>query len=74
MQLFVSENEDEFKAIEINPRFGGGYPLTYAAGANFPRMLIEEYVLGKTVSFADDWEDLLMLRYDSKVLVHDYQG
>ena len=29
--------------IEINPRFGGGYPQSYAAGANFPELLIREY-------------------------------
>jgi carbamoyl-phosphate synthase large subunit len=73
--LFVNLKEKSFKAIEINPRFGGGYPLSYAAGANFPKMLIQEYILGKDVEFVDDWEDnLLMLRYDSKVLVHDYKS
>ena len=75
LQLFVNLKENSFKAIEINPRFGGGYPLSYAAGANFPKMLIQEYILGKDVGFVDDWEDnLLMLRYDSKVLVHDYKS
>ena len=27
--------------IEINPRFGGGFPLAAAAGANFPKWIIE---------------------------------
>jgi len=73
LQLFVSVKEESFKAIEINPRFGGGYPLSYAAGANFPSMLIKEYILDEEVDFVNDWEDnLLMLRYDSKVLIHDY--
>ena len=27
--------------FEINPRFSGGIPLTIAAGADFPRMLVE---------------------------------
>jgi len=75
LQLFVNLKEKSFKAIEINPRFGGGYPLSYSAGANFPKMLIQEYVLEEEVDFVDDWEDnLLMLRYDSKVLVHDYKS
>ena len=26
--------------FEINPRFSGGIPLTIAAGADFPRMLL----------------------------------
>ena len=27
--------------FEINPRFSGGVPLTIAAGADFPRMLVD---------------------------------
>ena len=74
-QLFVDLKEKSFKAIEINPRFGGGYPLSYYAGANFPRMLIQEYILEKAVDFLDDWEDnLLILRHDSKVLIYDYKS
>ena len=35
----------------------------------------QEYILEKEVDFLDDWEDnLLMLRYDSKVLIHDYKS
>ena len=75
LQLFVNLKEKSFKAIEINPRFGGGYPLSYSAGANFPKMLIQEYILEREVDFLDDWEDnLLMLRYDSKVLIHDHKS
>ena len=75
LQLFVDLKEKSFKAIEINPRFGGGYPLSYSAGANFPKMLIQEYILGEKVDFFEDWEDnLLMLRYDSNVLVHDFKS
>jgi len=75
LQLFVSLEHKRFKAIEINPRFGGGYPLSYAAGANYPKMLIQEYILEENLDFIDDWEDgLLMLRYDSKVLIHDYKS
>ena len=73
VQLFFNAEAHDFKAIEINPRFGGGYPLSYAAGANFPGWLIDEYIMGITPEFSDDWEEnLLMLRYDAKMLVHDY--
>ena len=27
--------------LELNPRFGGGYPMTHLAGVNFPKMLID---------------------------------
>jgi carbamoyl-phosphate synthase large subunit len=75
LQLFFNPNKDLIKAIEINPRFGGGYPLSYSAGANFPKMLISEYILGNEIDFMENWEEnLLMLRYDAKLLVHDYKA
>lgn len=71
IQLFANFNNYRFAALEINPRFGGGYPLSYSAGANYPGWLIDEYFLNREIKFFDKWEaDLLMLRYDAKVLVH----
>lgn len=53
--------------LEINARFGGGFPLAHAAGAHFPRWLLEER-LGLPCTASDDWRDgLTMLRYDSSV-------
>lgn len=72
IQVFVNEVGKKYIGLEINPRFGGGFPLAYDAGANYPKWLVEEYILNKSISVSDDWEDnLLMLRYDAKVLVHD---
>lgn len=71
MQLFYKES-DEIIAIEINPRFGGGYPLSFYAKANFPEYIIQEYMLGKTLNYAETWLDnALMLRYDSDIIVYD---
>jgi carbamoyl-phosphate synthase large subunit len=72
LQFFANEQEKLIVALEINPRFGGGFPLSYCAGANYPGWLIDEYLLQRKVSFFEDWEaNLLMLRYDAKVLLHD---
>jgi carbamoyl-phosphate synthase large subunit len=74
VQFFMHHVSRAITGIEINPRFGGGYPLSYLAGANFPGWIIEEYLLGHEVGYYEDWEDnLLMLRYDEEVLVHDYK-
>ncbi len=69
VQCFLTKYGD-IKFIEINPRFGGGYPLSAAAGANFPRWIIE-MTLGKDPIIAiDEWQDgLMMLRYDEAIFV-----
>ena len=73
LQLFVNINNNKLYGIEINPRFGGGYPLSYLAGANFPKWIIEEYLENKPIDYFDGWEDnLLMLRYDDEVIVKNY--
>ena len=75
LQMLVCKKENSLKAIEINPRFGGGYPLSYSAGANYPKMLIREYLLDEQIDFFDSWEiNLLMLRYDAKILLNDYKS
>lgn len=72
MQFFQNNINKKFYGIETNPRFGGGYPLSYLAGANFPKMLIEEYIANKKIDYYDGWEEnLLMLRYDDEVLVRN---
>jgi carbamoyl-phosphate synthase large subunit len=82
VQVFV--DGADLAVIEINTRFGGGYPLTWQAGADFPRWTLEElYGPGpgdnpvdpaavKTTAAAEvvEWRDgLVMLRYDSAVFV-----
>ena len=32
--------DGEYYVSEINPRFGGGYPLAYECGCNFPKYII----------------------------------
>ena len=56
--------------FEVNPRFGGGAPLSIAAGADLPLYLLQE-VLGLpiTARIGDFTDQLLMLRYDDAVFV-----
>lgn len=69
-QVFWNKSTDDIIGLEINPRFGGGYPLTDAAGCKFAEWLVREYILGEELEEFNDWkENLLMLRYDAKVLV-----
>ncbi|HEA22220.1 hypothetical protein LCGC14_1047370 [marine sediment metagenome] len=74
-QFFKHKSEDKIYGIEINPRFGGGYPLSYLAGANYPAWIIKEFFKGEKIEPQFDcWEhDLLMIRYDEEILVHGYK-
>lgn len=74
-QFFLHKESGMVYGIEINARFGGGFPLTYLSGANYPAWIIEEYLMGKNIEDQFDcWEqDLLMIRYDAEVLVHGYK-
>lgn len=70
VQLFFHPETQDLVGIEINPRFGGGYPLTYMCGGNFPELLIREYFLGEEVTYFEDWKDnMLMLRFDDAIYV-----
>lgn len=70
LQLFYREKDHKIYGIEINPRFGGGYPLSYYAKANFAEYICKEYLLGQEVEYNENWTDnTLMLRYDKDVIV-----
>lgn len=56
MQIFADLSNEHFSAIELNPRFGGGYPLSYSAGANFPGWLLREYILNEQIPSFDLWK------------------
>ena len=67
LQLFLTGN-GKVKYIEINPRFGGGVPLSIKAGANFPKWILQELAGRKPNIRPDGFKyNLIMLRYDSEV-------
>ncbi|MEO0312656.1 MAG: hypothetical protein RIQ89_2313 [Bacteroidota bacterium] len=69
-QFFRQKETGAIYGIEINPRFGGGYPFSYQAGANYPKWLFDEYFLEQQIDYNEQWEDkLLFLRYDAEVTV-----
>ena len=69
IQIFYDDQRDKLNVSEINPRFGGGYPLSHEAGAPMARWMIEE-ALGRDPQIDNQWQgDLVMLRWDDAVFV-----
>ena len=67
LQLFLTAR-NKIKFIEINPRFGGGVPLSIKARANFPKWILQELLGTKlNIRFNGFKDGLTMLRYDSEV-------
>lgn len=69
VQCFLTP-EGDVRFIEINPRFGGGFPLSYEAGADFPGWICQ-WLLGEDPAIDPEaWRDgLVMLRYHDAVFV-----
>jgi carbamoyl-phosphate synthase large subunit len=67
LQLFLTE-DNRLRFIEVNPRFGGGVPLSIKAGADFPKWILQELVGSKpNIGFDGFKNNLIMLRYDAEV-------
>lgn len=62
--------QGRIRVIEINPRFGGGAPLSIHAGADFPKWILQE-LLGQRprINPTGFRDDVAMLRYDESVFV-----
>lgn len=70
VQLFRNRKTGRYWFTEINARFGGGYPLSYHAGANFPG-LIKKLLFGEQIdeNLNSYKPGIYMLRYDEAVYV-----
>jgi carbamoyl-phosphate synthase large subunit len=70
IQIFYDEATGQINVIEINPRFGGGYPLSHEAGAPMARWALEELLGLPLTARNDKWLDrLVMLRFDEAVFL-----
>ena len=71
VQCFVSDDGDaSVRFTEINPRVGGGLPLSVAAGANYPKQIIR-MALGQSLApcIGDFADEFYMFRYEEGVYV-----
>ncbi|OHB66938.1 MAG: hypothetical protein A2Y77_18350 [Planctomycetes bacterium RBG_13_62_9] len=71
LQLFLTKT-GQIRFTEINPRFGGGAPLSIRAGADFPKWILQELTGRRPRIGFDAFQDgLMMLRYDAEVWLQD---
>lgn len=57
--------------LEINPRFGGGAPMSIKAGANSCKNLFK-LLQGKALSYNEDYqENVIFLRFDDAIMLNE---
>lgn len=70
VQFFVTDG-GEIKYIEINPRFGGGAPMSMAVGADSCENLYK-LLRGDRLEYNEDYQDgVVFARFDGSVRVSD---
>lgn len=65
------KTSDGIKYIEINPRFGGGAPMSIRAGANSCENLYR-LLIGEKLSYSENYqENLTFLRFDDSIMLDE---
>lgn len=65
---FFKKNDGTLYLLEINPRFGGGVPLAFEAGANYGKTIFE-LVQGEQIEYKKEFQEMTMLRYEEAVYI-----
>lgn len=69
VQCMKTQNGIQY--IEINPRFGGGAPMTIKAGANSCKNLYR-LLMGESLEYNEDYRDnVLFLRFDDAIMLDE---
>lgn len=63
------ETETDIKFIEINPRFGGGVPISIEAGIDYCGILKSIATEKKIIKQHNNFSEITMLRYDEAVYI-----
>lgn len=65
------ETDDGIQFIEINPRFGGGAPMSIKAGANSPKNLYR-LLSGEKLEFNENINyEIISLRFDDSIFLNE---
>ncbi|WP_214825912.1 ATP-grasp domain-containing protein [Exiguobacterium algae] len=65
----LKKDGQDIKYIEVNPRFGGGAPMSIQSGADSCEYLYAQ-LLDQELTYHEDYEDgLIFLRFDSSICI-----
>jgi carbamoyl-phosphate synthase large subunit len=69
------EPDGRLHVTDVNPRFGGGFPLPTAAGSRYPEMALA-LANGETLEprLGDFQAGIVMTRFFSQVILRDVDG
>lgn len=64
MDIDYFVEDGKVSILEMNPRFGGGYPVSHLAGGEFPKKIIEDIRGGKgsAVPLGNYERDVVMMK------------
>lgn len=62
----MQNSKGDYCVLELNPRFGGGFPFSYEAGANLPKAIIE-WTKGNSID-----PSILNVEYNKMYAKNDY--
>lgn len=67
----LKKTMDKIKYIEINPRFGGGAPMSIKSGADACEWLYR-LLMGEELDYFDSYRDnILFLRFDNSICINE---
>lgn len=66
LDVDIFEKDGNYYVLELNPRFGGGFPFSYEAGVNFPKAIIE-WIKGNEID-----DTILIPEYNKTFAKCDY--
>lgn len=65
----IFEKDGEFYISEVNPRFGGGYPIAFECGCNFPKYILNNLMGIENNPEIGNYEaGIYMMKYDDVLI------
>lgn len=64
---FFKRNNGQIYLLEINPRFGGGVPLSFEAGADYGKQICKMVQGNKQIEYIKEFKEMTMLRYEEAI-------